>query len=338
MKIIVDAMGGDNAPEAQVRGALTAKREFGCELLFVGERTSIEKILREEGEDPASYEIEHTSEVIHTDEDPFLVVKEKRNSSMGRALELLKEGRGDALVSSGNTGALLTGSQLITKRVRGVRRAALASVIPTKKGGALLLDCGATADCNVEYLEQFALMGSLYAERVLKKDKPRIGLLNNGAEETKGDELRRETYARLKEDAEKGLLTFAGNCEARDVTEGGFDVIVADGFSGNILMKGMEGMALYISGLMKEMFYRNAGTKLMGLAMKKEIAKLRASLDYKEIGGAPLIGVDHAVIKAHGSANAYAFRSAVHQAMEYVESGFIDTLKSELSAGRGTKE
>ncbi len=334
MIIIVDAMGGDNAPEAQVKGALAAKKEFGCELLFVGEKAAVERILREEGEDPASYQIEHTDVVLHTDEDPFLVVKGKRDSSMGKALELLKEGKGDALVSSGNTGALLTGAQLITKRVRGVRRAALASVIPTRAGGALLLDCGATADCNAEYLEQFALMGSLYAERVIKKKAPRVGLLNNGAEESKGDELRKETYARLKEDGEAGKINFAGNCEARDVTEGGFDVIVADGFTGNILMKGMEGMALYISGLMKDMFYRNAGTKLMGLLMKKEIGKLRASLDYKEVGGAPLIGIDHAVIKAHGSANAYAFRSAVHQAMDYVESGFIDTLKSEIPAGK----
>ena len=334
MIIIVDAMGGDNAPEAQVKGALAAKKEFGCELLFVGEKAAVERILREEGEDPASYQIAHTDVVLHTDEDPFLVVKGKRDSSMGKALELLKEGKGDALVSSGNTGALLTGAQLITKRVRGVRRAALASVIPTRAGGALLLDCGATADCNAEYLEQFALMGSLYAERVMKKKAPRVGLLNNGAEESKGDELRKETYARLKEDGEAVKINFAGNCEARDVTEGGFDVIVADGFTGNILMKGMEGMALYISGLMKDMFYRNAGTKLMGLLMKKEIGKLRASLDYKEVGGAPLIGIDHAVIKAHGSANAYAFRSAVHQAMDYVESGFIDTLKSEIPAGK----
>ena len=323
MIIIVDAMGGDNAPEAQVKGALAAKKEFGCELLFVGERTAIERILREEGEDPASYAIEHTDVVLHTDEDPFLVVKGKRDSSMGRALELLKEGKGDALASSGNTGALLTGAQLITKRIRGVRRAALASVIPTKKGGALLLDCGATADCSAEYLEQFALMGSLYASRVMKKEDPRVGLLNNGAEETKGDELRREAYARLKKAGEEGRLRFAGNCEARDVTEGDFDVIVADGFSGNILMK--------------DMFYRNAGTKIMGLMMKKEIGKLRASLDYKEIGGAPLIGVDHAVIKAHGSANAYAFRSAVHQAMEYVDSGFIGTLREEIAAGKEEK-
>ena len=337
MIIIVDAMGGDNAPEAQVKGALAAKKEFGCELLFVGERTAIERILREEGEDPASYAIEHTDVVLHTDEDPFLVVKGKRDSSMGRALELLKEGKGDALASSGNTGALLTGAQLITKRIRGVRRAALASVIPTKKGGALLLDCGATADCSAEYLEQFALMGSLYASRVMKKEDPRVGLLNNGAEETKGDELRREAYARLKKAGEEGRLRFAGNCEARDVTEGDFDVIVADGFSGNILMKGMEGMALYISGLMKDMFYRNAGTKIMGLMMKKEIGKLRASLDYKEIGVAPLIGVDHAVIRAHGSANAYAFRSAVHQAMEYVDSGFIGTLREEIAAGKEEK-
>ena len=337
MIIIVDAMGGDNAPAAQVKGALAAKKEFGCELLFVGEREKIEGILREEGEDPASYAIEHTDVVLHTDEDPFLVVKSKRDSSMGRALELLKEGKGDALVSSGNTGALLTGAQLITKRIRGVRRAALASVIPTRAGGALLLDCGATADCSAEYLEQFARMGSLYASRVMKIEDPRVGLLNNGTEETKGDELRREAYARLKEADGAGRLRFAGNCEARDVTEGGFDVIVADGFSGNILMKGMEGMALYISGLMKDMFYRNAGTKIMGLLMKKEIGKLRASLDYKEIGGAPLIGVDHAVIKAHGSANAYAFRSAVHQAMEYVDSGFIGMIRSEFAAGKEDK-
>lgn len=330
MKIIIDAMGGDNAPEAQVKGAVMAKKEFGCALLFVGDREKLVPLLEAEGLGSEDYELEHTAVTLHTEEDPFLVVKGKRDSSMGRALDLLKEGRGDAMVSSGNTGALLTGAQLIVKRIRGVRRAALAPVLPTKKGGALLIDCGATAEGTPEYLEQFALMGSRYVAFTMGKKQPRVGLLNNGAEETKGDELRKATYQLLKKDGEEGKLLFGGNVEAREVTDGAFDVIVSDGFTGNILMKGMEGMALYISGLMKEMFYRNLGTKLIGLLMKKRINVLRASIDYKEVGGAPLIGVAKPVIKAHGSANAYAFRSAIHQAMTYADSGFIDELANEL--------
>lgn len=330
MKIIIDAMGGDNAPEAQVKGAVMAKKEFGCALLFVGDREKLVPLLEAEGLGSEDYELEHTTVTLHTEEDPFLVVKGKRDSSMGRAMDLLKEGRGDAMVSSGNTGALLTGAQLIVKRIRGVRRAALAPVLPTKKGGALLIDCGATAEGTPEYLEQFALMGSRYVAFTMGKKQPRVGLLNNGAEETKGDELRKATYQLLKKDGEEGKLLFGGNVEAREVTDGAFDVIVSDGFTGNILMKGMEGMALYISGLMKEMFYRNLGTKLIGLLMKKRIDVLRASIDYKEVGGAPLIGVAKPVIKAHGSANAYAFRSAIHQAMTYADSGFIDELANEL--------
>ena len=334
MKIIIDAMGGDNAPLAQVKGAVMAKKEFGCDLLFVGDREKLVPLLKEEGLSEADYELEHTDVTLHTEEDPFLVVKGKRDSSMGKALDLLKDGRGDALVSSGNTGALLTGAQLIVKRIKGVRRAALAPILPTKKGGALLIDCGATAEGTPEYLEQFALMGSRYVSFTLGKKSPRVGLLNNGAEETKGDDLRKETYQLLKKDAEEGKLNFAGNVEARDVTDGDFDVIVADGFTGNVLMKGMEGMALYISGLLKDMFYKNLGTKLVGLLMKKRIGVLRASIDYKEVGGAPLIGVQKPVIKAHGSANAYAFRSAIHQAMDYASSGFIDVLTNELKESK----
>ncbi|MBR6764290.1 MAG: phosphate acyltransferase PlsX [Clostridia bacterium] len=337
-RIIIDAMGGDNAPRAQVEGALMAYKEFGCELLFVGDRSRILPILKEQGFGEDTFEIEHTDVVLHTEEDPFLVVKGKKNSSMGRALELLKQGRGDALVSSGNTGALLTGAQLVTKRIRGVRRAALAPIIPTKKGGALLIDCGATAEGNAEYLEQFALMGSVYLSYSLGRKNPVVGLLNNGAEETKGDELRKEVYQILKKDHAEGIINFGGNCEAREVTEGEFDVIVTDGFTGNIMMKGMEGMGLYISGLMKEMFYKNLFTKIIGLLLKPQINQLKAKIDYKEVGGAPLIGVQSAIIKAHGSANAYAFRSAIRQAMEYYQSGVIEELTKRLGKEKGSGE
>jgi len=338
MKIIVDCMGGDHAPEAQIEGALMAAKEYRCSLLLVGDRTKIDSILKEKNTTAVIYEIEHTPTVLETCDDPFMVVKEKKDSSMSRALELLRDGKGDCMVSSGNTGALLCGAQLITHRIRGVRRAALAPVLPTKKGGALLIDCGATADCSVEYLEQFALMGSRYLAFAQKKENPRVGLLNNGAEASKGDELRKTTYQHLKALGDAGVLNFGGNVEAREVTEGEFDVIVTDGFTGNILTKGMEGMGLYISGLMKEMFYANGLTKLCGLLLKKQIGKLRAKIDYKEVGGAPLIGVDHAIIKAHGSANAYAFRSAIRQAIEYKEAGFIEAMQAAFEKANAKKE
>lgn len=330
MRVIIDVMGGDNAPDAQIEGAVLARKEYGTDITLVGDADIIGRRLASLSEDIKDYIVVNAPEKIGTDEDPFLVVKGKKNCSMAVALGLLRDGEGDALVSSGNTGALLTGSQLITKRIKGVRRAALAPVIPTKTGGALLIDCGANAECTSDYLLQFALMGSRYCTYTMKKNNPRVALLNNGAEESKGDSVHIEAHRLMKEARDEGNLNFIGNIEARDVTEGGADVIVSDGFSGNVLLKSMEGMALYMSGMIKKMFMKNLLTKVAALILKNGIKELRGSIDYKEIGGAPLIGTDKPIIKAHGSANAYAFKNAVRQAAEYSQSGFIQMLAEEI--------
>lgn len=332
MKIIVDAMGGDNAPREIVKGAILAVREFGVEIILVGRAEDILQVLKDEGikEIPRGIEIAHASQVISMEDNPSAAIREKKDSSIVVALNLLASGSGDALVSAGSTGALLTGSTLTVKRVRGIRRAALAPVIPTAKGGALLIDCGANVECTPEYMLQFAYMGSYYAERVLGLEKPGVGLLNIGTEETKGAPLQRDTYLLLKKAGEEGRLNFRGNIEARDVTDGAADVIVSDGFSGNILLKTMEGTGLFFAGLLKRLFMKNLFTKLAGLMVSGGLNDFKKLIDYKETGGAPLLGIAKPVVKAHGSSDAYALRSAVMQAVKFASSGMIGEISKNM--------
>lgn len=243
MKIIVDAMGGDFAPQAPVEGAVSAVKELGAKVILVGRAEVILSALEQLGhkEVPAGLEIVHAEEVIEIEDNPATVIREKKDASMTVGLRLLKEGRGDAFVSAGSTGALLSAATLIIKRIPGIRRAALAPVIPTGEGGAVLIDCGATAECTPEYLLQFAFMGSYYAKRCLDRPEPRVGLLNIGAEPSKGTDLHRETHLLLKRAHEEGRIRFSGNVEAKEAVLGEVDVIVTDGFSGNILLKTFEG-------------------------------------------------------------------------------------------------
>lgn len=333
MKIVVDAMGGDNAPRSNVEGALQAVREFGYEVALVGKGDEILACLKDLGCDgpPAGLEVVHASEVVTMEDDPANAFRQKKDSSLTVGLNLVKEGKGDAFVSAGSTGALLSAATLLTKRVRGIRRAAMAPTIPNPKGGAVLIDCGATAECTPEYLLQFAYMGSFYASHVLGRPHPKVGLLNIGAEESKGTDLQRETYALLKQAHEEGRINFTGNVEAREAVLGAVDVIVSDGYAGNIFLKSLEGTALFLSGEMKKMFKKNLLTKLAALLVSGGIRDFKKLLDSREVGGTPLLGISKPVVKAHGSSDAYAIRNAIRQAVTFAQSGIIEDITENIS-------
>ena len=320
MRILVDAMGGDLAPDEIVKGAVHAQQELGAEIVLVGQRAAIEACLRSE---QASLEIVDASEVITMDDDPSTATRRKKDASMTVALNLLRDGKGDAVVSAGSTGALLTGATLIVKRIHGIRRAALAPVLPNGDAGVMLIDCGANADCTPEYLLQFAYMGSYYARTMLGIAAPRVGLLSNGTEEHKGAQLQHETFPLLKAADAAGRIRFVGNVEASQVFNGDVDVVVTDGFTGNVLLKGI--------------FMKNFKTKLAALAIKDEFKALKASLDPNEVGGTAMLGISKPVIKAHGSSDARAIYNAIRQAISFADSGIIDDITANISYMRVDK-
>ena len=333
MKIIVDAMGGDNAPEAIVQGALEAGRLHDVEIILVGRTTEILRAVEACGEKtlPSGVEIRDASEVVEIEDDPATAFKRKKDSSLTVGLTLLKEGAGDAFVSAGSTGALLAGATLLVKRIRGIRRAAMGPVLPTATGKMLLCDCGANAECTAEYLLQFAYLGSYYAKRVLGIEAPRVALLNIGAEASKGDALRHEAYAVLKEAGDAGRIHFVGNLEAGEAMMGGADVVVADGFSGNIMLKSLEGTAKFLMKELKKMFLSSTKTKLAAGLVKGDLVELKKLLDPSEVGGTPFRGISRPVIKAHGSSDAKAICNAVLRAKEYAESGFIADVERDVA-------
>ncbi len=330
MRIIIDAMGGDNAPEQIVLGALQSAKEFGVQIVLVGRGEEILASMRAHGWDtlPDGVEVANAEDVVDMHDDPAEVVKKHKGSSMVLGLKMLADGAGDAFISAGSTGALLVGATLVVKRIRGVRRAALAPLLPIG-GGSVLVDAGANIECTPELLLQFGCMGSFYAKKAMKRPDPRVALLNNGAEDTKGDELHREAYRLLQKADTDGLIHFIGNIEARDVPGGGADVVVADGFSGNVLLKSMEGTALYMSGLLREVFKKSP---LGYLLCRGGIRKMKQSMDYREVGGSVLIGISKPVIKAHGSSDARAIRGAIKQAIAAVESGFCEDIRANVAA------
>ena len=336
MKIIVDAMGGDNAPQAPVMGAVEANREYGVGVILVGRGETILKVLEDNGikELPAGVEIAHASEVVEMCDNPATAFREKKDSSLTVGLNLLKSGEGDAFVSAGSTGALLSGATLVVKRIRGIRRAALAPVVPTGNGGAVLIDCGANAECPPEYLLQFAYMGSYYAEHVLGRPEPRVGLLNIGVEPSKGTSLQTAVYPMLVEAGKAGRINFVGNVEAREAVEGAVDVIVSDGYSGNIFLKTMEGTGLYLVRELKGVFTKNLLTKLAAVLVSGGLKQMKKLLSSSEVGGTALVGISKPVIKAHGSSNAYAIKNAVRQAKQYVSSGIIESITENVDVMR----
>ena len=337
MKIVIDAMGGDFAPLAPVKGALLARERYpDVELVLAGREEAVLGALREAGRNapPEGITIRHAAEVVEIADDPATAFKKKPDSSLTVGLRMVAEGEADGFVSAGSTGALLAGATLVIKRIRGVRRAALAPTIPTAAGRAVLLDCGANAECTAEYLLQFAYLGSYYASRVLGVEKPRVGLLNIGAEEEKGDELRRETYRKLVEADKNGELNFAGNVEAKEALLGQCDVIVADGFSGNVMLKTVEGAGKLMSGMLKDMLLSSAGTKLAALLLRGGLKEFKRTLDPNEVGGTALLGISRPVVKAHGSSNDVAFCNAVRQAAEVARSGIADEIARDIGRMR----
>ena len=333
MKIIVDAMGGDNAPLEIVKGALAGQKHWGVDIVLTGDENAIREALTRCGqpEVPAGMEIISTSQTVEMCDDPATVFRRKKDPSMGVGLTMLREGQGDALVSAGSTGALLTGATLITKRIHGIRRAAMAPVIPTTTGQAVLIDCGANAECTSEYLVQFAYLGNFYAQQVLGLAKPRVGLLNIGTEDSKGTDLQKQTLARLRQAAEEGHLHFIGNIEAKEAIKGGCDVIVTDGFSGNILLKTMEGVGSFAGSALKGMFKKNLLTKLAALAVMPGLNDFKAKLDPNKVGGTAFIGIARPVIKAHGASNAEAIENAIGQAAAFARSGLIEKIEENVN-------
>ena len=333
MKIILDAMGGDNAPEAPVLGAVEAAKLFGSQITLVGRGEEILNVMRSHGiaDLPAGLEIANAEDVIDMHDDPTRAISRKKDSSMVVGLRMLTEGQGDAFVSAGSTGALLTGATLIVKRVKGVRRAAMGPAMPNKAGGkTVILDCGANAECTPEFLLQFGLMGSLYAKKTFGVENPKVGLLNNGTEESKGTPLQKEAYGLLSAAAQQGLINFVGNVEARDVPLGAVDVVVCDGFAGNVLLKSIEGTAMFMGSLMKhKIFKRSIWSKLGYLLCKKGVDEVMGMLDYRTIGGTEFLGIKKPVIKAHGSSDALAFRNAIRQA----ETAAANDISAELEQG-----
>ena len=335
MKIILDAMGGDFAPEAPVLGAVDAVKAYGTQITLVGRGDEILEVLKKNGIEnlPAGMEIANADEVVDMHDDPANVIRKKKNSSMVVGLRMLSEGQGDAFVSAGSTGALLSGATLVVKRVKGIRRAAMAPSMPTKTGGKVIIcDCGANAECTPEFLLQFGLVGSMYAKKTLNVANPRVGLLNIGTEDTKGTQLQKDAYALLTKAHEQGLLNFVGNVEARSVPLGEVDVVVCDGFNGNVLIKTIEGTAMFFGSLMKnKIFKRSALSKVGYLFCKKGVDDVMKMMDSREIGGTQFLGIKKPVIKCHGNSDRLAFRNGIRQAVQAAQGNFADELEQALT-------
>ena len=342
MKIILDAMGGDNAPEAPVLGAIEASKLYNVPITLVGQGEKILEAMKKNGitDLPQGVEIANADDVVDMHDDPASIVHKRKNSSMVVGLKMLADGQGDAFVSAGSTGALLTGATLLVKRVKGIRRAAMGPAFPNKAGGkTVICDCGANAECTPEFLLQFGIVGSLFAKKNLGVENPKVGLLNIGTEDSKGTPLQKEAYALLTDAAEKGLINFVGNVEARDVPLGAVDVVVCDGFSGNVLLKSIEGTAMFMGSLMKhKIFKRNILSMIGYLFCKKGVDEVMGLLDYRTIGGTQFLGIKKPVIKAHGSSDALAFTNAVRQAVDAVNADFSGELEQSLQQLAAAKE
>ncbi len=333
MKIIVDAMGGDNAPFEIVKGAVMAAKELDTHIILTGRVEEILRCIEKLGlkDLPGGVEIANATEVIEMDEEPVMAYRKKKDSSMTVGLNMLRDGQGDAMVSAGSTGALLSGATLVVKRIPGVKRAALAPILPNAAGGVMLIDCGANVECTPQYLLQFAYMGACYTEFVRGVKSPRIGLLNNGTEKTKGTQLQIDTYELLEEARTAGKLNFIGNVEAKDVMHGVCDVVVCDGYSGNVLLKATEGAASFVMKEIKKTLTSSFKTKMAALLVRKEVYDLKERMSADKIGGTALLGISKPVIKAHGSSNAAAIKSAIRQAIDAANSNMAEILQKNIA-------
>lgn len=329
MKIILDAFGGDNAPLAALDGAQQAVKEYGVEIVAVGDIEKMKKVCDENNISTENIEFLQADDVFDMHEDPMDIVKKRKTTSMHVALKALADGMGDAVVSAGSTGALLMGATFIVKRIKGIKRAALGTVMPCENPkGFMLMDCGANSEVRPEMLNQFAVMASVYMEKVAGIENPRVALLNNGAEDTKGTPTHVEAHKLM---AANKRINFIGNIEGRYVMNNIADVVVADGFSGNIALKTSEGVASFMNKMLKGMFKKNAKTMLAALLLKNELKEFKAKLDYTEYGGAPILGASKGVIKAHGSSNAKAFKNAIRQAKIYAENNISEIIANSIT-------
>lgn len=330
MKIAIDGMGGDHAPSAVVQGVVEAVKMYGdIEVYITGPEDKIKEELNKNNYNGEKIKIIDAKEVIETNEHPVMALRRKKDSSIVKALNLVKNGDCDAVISAGSTGAFLAGCTLVVGRIKGVERPALAPIMPGRKGSFMVIDSGANVDCKPNYLVQFANMGSIYYESVFNKKAPTVGLVNIGAEEEKGNELTKETHKLLKEEKN---LNFIGNVEPREIPSGEIDVLVCDGFVGNTVLKLYEGAALNLLGIIKDHIMSASFMPKLGAMLLKPVFKqLKVKFDYKEVGGAPFLGVDGICIKAHGSSDGKAFKNAIKQTRIFYSSDVIGKIKKEIS-------
>lgn len=327
MRIIVDGFGGDNAPLAVLQGCDLAIKELGVDITITGDEATLQKVAKENNIDLSTMKVVHTTSVIPVCAEPSLIKSQYKDSSMATAFRLLANGEGDAVVCAGSTGAIVMGASLIVKRIKGIKRAALAPIMPADKGCYILMDVGANIDCRPEMLQQFAIMGSIYMERIMGIQKPRVSLVNIGSEETKGGELQLGTYQLLSKNKN---LNFTGNIEPRYIPNGDADVVICDGFTGNVILKLTEGLGKMFASNLKTIFGGAIGSVAGALVLPK-IKAFKNKMDYTEYGGAPLMGTAKPVIKAHGSSNAKAFKNAIRQARDYAEKGVIEEITSSIA-------
>ena len=328
MRIILDGMGGDNAPGEIVKGAVEASKLIEDEIVIVGDGDKIEFQLKKYKYSDEKISVKHASEVIENDDAPVSAVRRKKNSSMVVGLNMVKSGEGDLFISAGNTGALMAGALFNLGRIQGIDRPAIASIYPilgTKKP-SLLVDAGANSECKPSNLLEFAMMGSIYMEKVLGRENPKIGLVNLGVEETKGSTLTKAAFGLL----EKSHLNFSGNIEAREVPLGGADVVVCDGFVGNVILKLTEGLAINIVNLLKKKFTENARAKMGAVLLSKKLRSLKEEFDYTEYGGAPILGVKGPVVKMHGSSNANAVKNSILKAIPFAEENVVGIISESV--------
>jgi len=324
MRILVDAMGGDRAPEEIVKGANEAAKDFGLDVILIGNKDKIKPYVKNSG---SSLEIIHAEEVITNDEQPVTAIRKKKESSIVKGLKLLKEGKVHAMVSAGSTGALMAGGLFIVGRINGIDRPAIATVFPTTNGPMLLLDIGANSEVKPKNLVQFALMGSIYAEEILGIQNPSVGLMNIGVEEEKGNSTIKAAYFDLKQIES---INFIGNVEARDIFDGKVNVVVCDGFTGNIFLKTLEGFGIYIFKRLKEEVKSNITYSIGAVMLKPALNKVRASLDYSEYGGAMFLGIDGVLIKCHGSSDSKAISNGIKAAYKFAQAKISEKLKQNI--------
>ncbi|MGL4997640.1 MAG: phosphate acyltransferase PlsX [Cetobacterium sp.] len=335
MRIALDAMGGDFAPLEPVKGAVEALNEIkDLTLILVGQKEKIEDELKKYKYDKNRIEIVDAREIIEMDDDPMIAVRGKKDSSMNRTLELVKSGAAVASVSAGNTGALISASQLKLRRIKGVLRPAITTIFPTKKRDIVLMDVGANADCRPEFINQFAIMGSVYYEEVFGISNPRVGLLNIGSEDGKGNEITRSAFNLLKENHK---INFLGNIESREMMDGNVDVVVSDGFTGNMVLKTAEGTAKFIFSILKEEISKSFLGKIGALLLMPILKRLKEKLDSSEYGGALFLGINGISIKAHGNSTAKGIKNALKVANKFAEDKFIDRLTEVMKQTEGGK-